>query len=277
VSDGTDVVLDSPELSSFWDAVKEAELIGSGGGGTICQIRISFGWKVWPPKESGFTNQQTYFSYEVSGNKKETQANSAVAKGKANKFILENGLEKNAYNVFCIAMFKDTVLNKNVDNWQGDSYRFFFPSGKTYTDLIAPKMREAKVSSLGEMWARVSYLPDPDPKARKRQVQKKNEDGSPMIDPNTGEPMFDTEDALAPYIAQVYASKDEAIEAAGGSDATDGMPKENVTEFPEGYDAASWAVIVEAIKGERASDVPLPKIANDYGLDMAWVTKAINS
>jgi hypothetical protein len=269
----------SPELISFWDAVKEAESIGAGGGGTICQINISFGWKVWPPKESGLTNEQTYFPYEVSADKKVTQKNSAEAKGKANKFILEQGLEKNPYNVFCLTIFKDTVLNKDVTQWKGDQQKCFFPSGKTYSDLIAPKMKLAGVSSLGTMWARVSYTTDPDPKAKPRLVPVKNDDGSPAVDPMSGEPVMEEQPALAPYIAQVYASRDEAVEAAGNKGDADGMPKENVTEFPEGYDAASWAVIVEAIKGERAGEnpTPLPKIATDYGLDMSWVTKAINS
>lgn len=264
----TDMIPQDQELVNFWSAVAEAEAAGRSGG-MIAEIDIEFGWNIFVTKDSGIDKEEAFFPYQL-GSKQAI----ADAKALANKFVVERGLDKSPSNVFMIRIFKDTVLNKDTANWKGDRWQFVFPSEASYTKIVNG-LRELGIKRVGKMWARLNWAEDTNPKKGKL-VAETDELGNTLLD-ESGNPRMKTQYPLYAYVVEVYADKEEAMKAAGIEEGAEPAKAKTAGEFPEGYDAASFAVVSAEIKKEAANGTPLPKLAEVYGMELVWITKAINS
>jgi hypothetical protein len=264
------------ELDSFWSAVDEAVAIGRGGSGTIGQVEIGFCWKVFSFNVN-VPQHEAIWKYDVT-DKKSIQA----AKDAANHFIIDKGLDLETdpkrkarpQMTFFIRMIKDSVLNKDTDQWEGDKWYFNEMWTGAYSDTIAPKLKELGVKDVGVMWAKVSWMPDPN--RAPRMVNKLDQDGNPVLD-EEGNPVMEPQARLFSYISAIYANKEEAMEAAGVSVGSDTSPAKTELNYPKGYDKSSWEIVIAEIKKAKEGGAALPQIASDYGLEMSWVTKALNS
>jgi len=261
----SDLFSNDPQATSFWEQVAEAEKEGRGGG-HVMQVEIGFGFKVFTKKDDGFTHPQTYFPYQV-GNRESLNE----AKKKANRFIVENALEKNPYNVFMVRLINGTVLNRDT-NWQDDRYFFLFPTSQGYTEKVAPALRETGITALGTYWAQVTWAEDPGGKAR---PQQKMENGVPVVDEN-GDIVMEDRKPLIAYPVRIFASRDEAAAFCGVGAGADEVHEEStdtgmLPPMPEGYDAETWAATVAEIRSELGKGTKTTKVAADYGLPVTTI------
>jgi hypothetical protein len=260
------------EFLDFWNQVDEGVKSASSSTGTIGEIEISFGWKLYV---AGTAQEETFFPCVPTD-----KASLAMAKGLANKYIVDHGLENvRPTYVFCIRIFKDTVMNKDVSTWKGDQFRFIATFDPDYLGTITQKLREFNVKRVGRFWAQVSWgQATPNPKKKPRFVQKLDADKNPIIDEQTGEAVMEEAPNLFAYVSKIYPNKEEAQKDAGG-DTTSTSPKQEGGNgsLPEGYDEDAWTMVATEIKAEKEKGTPLPKIAEAYGLSMAWVTKALSA
>jgi hypothetical protein len=259
------------EFLDFWNQVDEGVKSASSSTGTIGEIEISFGWKLYV---AGTSQEETFFPCIPTD-----KASLAMAKGLANKYIVDHGLENvRPTYVFCIRIFKDTVMNKDVSTWKGDQFRFIATYDQDYLGTITQKLREFNVKRVGRFWAQVSWgQATLNPKRKPRMVQKLDADKNPIIDEN-GEAVMEEAPNLFAYVSKIYPTKEEAQKDAGGDTASTSPKQEGGNgSLPEGYDQDAWIMVATEIKAEKEKGTPLPKIAEAYGLSMAWITKALSA
>lgn len=271
----TDNAVQTPlVMDDFWGAVEEAAKSGRSGGGYVGKVEIGFCWKVFISPEVVPDQDSTIFPYEVNPDKKVTVANSAAARALASKFIVDHGIDKDPYNVFYIRLFKDTIIGREVQ-WKGDRIGYSFPNSPAFQSVILPKLHEAfaKVgfSRFGEMWARVSWMDDPDQK-RARMLPKKDKEGNVILDDN-GEPEMEKETILTMYVSEVFLDKNAAMSAVDGVE--DVLGDEKPLAMPEGYDAEAWQMTIDEIRTEFQKGTIAPKLAKSYDLPIATVNAIV--
>lgn len=277
--DGVEVLFDG-DSDGFWSDLEK--VVNEGRTGTVLKIEFGFGWKVFTGKDDGFDHSESLFKYEAnSPNAKELMKE---AKKKANRFVVENALDKNPYNVFYIHMMKDTCLNKEL-TWKDDRWFFTFPGSYAYTELIVPALKNALSEAgipptFGTFWASIVWGEDRGAK-KMNEVQKKDEEGHFMFDEN-GDPIIEKRWPLIAYPTVLFTSKDAALEYCGDSvvdnDSEDSVEEEVVSlPIPDGYDDETWNATVQEIKSELEKGTKAKKIASDYGLDVSLVEQIQNS
>jgi hypothetical protein len=257
----------------FWAQVEEAEKAG-GGGGTIVNFKIGFGWKVFTKASmldkngEPFANKDTFFEYKP-GDKEDTKR----ARALANQFVLKNGITANPYNVFELVLYKDSVLGKEV-TWKSDKYFYFFPNSNFYIEYVAKHLRESPVvKAMGKYWGSATWANDMT--AKPRLVQKNDADGNQILDEDNN-PVMEDQYPLNAYITKVFADKFEAMKEAGVEDtASSNSTNDNEVPMPDGYDAVGWIETMNEIRSEAKKGAKAQKIATDYGLTIAVVKKIL--
>ncbi len=271
-----DTVGTQPELDEFWGAVESAAKSGRGGGYTG-KINMGFAWKVFVGKNDGLDDETmaaSIFPYDITSDRKTNDANSAKAKGLASKYIVDNNLQKDPYNVFYITLFKDNVIGREV-TWKFDKTQYVFPGSEAYSQIIIPHLQKATSEvgekRFGEWYAHVSWMADPD---QKRARNKVDENGAVVIDPVTQEPEKET--VLVMYVQDLYKTKDDAMKAAGVS-TTESEQVEETAEvtMPDGYDVETWAMTVAEIRDTFVKGTPVAKIARDYDIKVGLVNSVV--
>lgn len=248
---------------SIWesDQVVSWQEESSGGGGWICRVNVQLGYKVFA---RGKSNEETFFPADINvdGAMESAKAAARAYVDKLNE-ELEYGEQKikAPSNAIWIEIDKETVFGRDTSSWEGN--RIFTTPAWTsaYKDVILPAMRESNAST-GWQWARVSFKPDP------YQPKRMNQHGEEV-------------DNLVAYIAEVYLSKQDALDAAASvaTPKAEAQPAQTQTVakttegVPDGYDADTWAEVIEYIKEEITSGKSLKEIADDYGVTVADVAR----
>jgi len=247
---------------SIWDSeqVVSWQEESSGGGGWICRVNVQLGYKVFA---RGKSNEETFFPADINV---DGAMESAKTAARAYVDKLNNDLEygeqkiKAPSNAIWIEIDKENVFGRDTSTWENNRV-FTTPAWTSaYKDVILPALRESNAST-GWQWARVSFKPDP------YQPKRMNQHGEEV-------------DNLVAYIAEVYLSKQDALDAAASqslpSEAkTQGQGQARATQegVPSGYDADTWAEVSGYIKDEIAGGKSLKEIADDYGVTVADVAK----
>lgn len=268
-----DNVTPATAFDSFWSAVAKAEQEGRGGGGTIGKVRIAFGWKLFPKKDTGLTQEESFFEYNVLD-----PDSIKAARKAANKFVVEHGLGKVPSNVFMMRIYKDHILSKKVE-WQEDRNNFMFLSSQPYTEVVAPHLQQAGVVSLGDMWAKWSWGEDKSDPTRMQMVEARDPVTKEIILDENGEPKMIERWPMYPYITEVYASEADAREAVAGIDTQNGRPApdagKNFPPMPDGYDLSTWESVCSEVRKLVDAGTPKPKIVKDYGLLLEQVNQIV--
>lgn len=246
---------------SVWesDVVTSFENESSGGRGWICYANISFGYKLFA---SGHSNKETFFAWDINvdGDKERARAAADAFRDKINA---SGGSVKPPSSAIQIEIDIDNVYGYDTSNWQ-DNRIFTYPVWTdAYKKVVRPSLKEAN-AILGWQWLRLSFKEDP----RKPEYE----------DPLTGEMRVN----LVPYVAEVFPTKQAALDAAadgaGNTASTkndgDAEPAFDSDEFiPELYDATSWALVKSDILKAKAEGISPKQIADDYGLTIPEVMK----
>lgn len=255
----------------FWELMDEATSLGSGAG-TICEIEIAFGYKVFVSKAVYDASQwMSFFPYQI-GNKKSI----SDAQKEANKFVVDYGLTSNPQNSFGLRMFKDTILNKKSE-WKDDRYAFFPTWTTFYTEVAYPALHDAGIKSLGKMWAKIGWKEDK--WAKKQEVPLLDKDKNPVVD-ELGNPIIEMKFRQQPYVSEVYSSREHAMKENGISDVVSEQNEfeerfEASDHIPEGYDRESWEATKTEIISEHNRGVADDKLAADYGLSLETVVLVV--
>jgi len=181
----------TPQRMTMRDKMKK---VAEGGGGYVCMFVIEAGYKIFV---KGLSNDDSFFPFDPGDEEARAEAlenargqldlsgNPTDAKGRALR------PQKSVQ----LTIYRDHVYNREV-GWQGDR-QFVYPTwSDSYTQVLEPsidkQVEQDLIPDYGvDLYGRISFAKDPSGR------QRENDKGE-MVD------------ELVPFIAEIYASEEEA-------------------------------------------------------------------
>lgn len=242
----------------FWLEYEKEVREESGGGGIIALTEITTGYKAFPP---GVSQGDSYFPSKTGDEQSRT-----TARAKCAALIAQHGLSARPQKGIMIRLDKDNAFTRNGPaTWETDLFKWAASYTDGHNDVVLPSLKELKLRLPWKGWARVTQKPDPYyVKMGEAGMTETGQDGSPRY-PSVW------------YVAEVYADKAEAMEAANAVAAA--TQPDTLPDVPDGWSPEDWEemkptikeflVTVAKVMGTDAEVVQAG--AKEYGLALPYV------
>lgn len=252
---------------NFWDEYEQADREESGGGGVICQARITTGYKCYA---EGLSQEETFFEANASDKTARAKAKAAAVAQAA-----DYGAGRARWSV-CIKALKTGEWKGEPWNairvidgewksvtWQDDRWFIVNTWTQACKEVVIPSLKEAGIAALpATIWARIGFQNDPYKEAKgKAGMTDEDQDGNPRF-------------PQIAYIVEAFESLEAAQEAIGLAKMPAGDEAEaNYPALPADWEGAlpTEAETVEAWLGE------LKEIEAEYPGPMPKVRKALEA
>lgn len=149
---------------NFWDLYdqEEAQNVG-GGGGYICQVEFTVGYKVFV---GGMSNEESWFAF-APGDAAAREAALDAARNTGGK--PQYGMQ--------FRVIKDSIIGDEV-TWQGDRYETY--PGWTDDGKLAKEQAQALNIAPGTHWCRFAWFPSPSGRMKKNEPDQPEFIGWPV-------------------------------------------------------------------------------------------------
>jgi hypothetical protein len=236
---------------SFWEEYEQTSQEESGGGGIVGQVQVDVGYKVYA---AGYPQEDTFFAVENQGQRDQ-------AKAAAQAFATEAGAPNAPKWGLQLRVYADGAHSRGQPVTWAKGDRFF--NSDSWTDackeVVVPSLKENNIAPPWVGWARLGFAPDPW-EVKAGTMKDVDQQGNPRYSQRA-------------YVVEVFANKAEAMAAVGSSGSDKPSPADvafgpEQSEYPEGWDADSWQMVVEAAQ-EGTPMEAREAVGVEYGVDLS--------
>lgn len=242
----------------LFEYIEEEEEAHRGGGGLVTQVSVTGGWLALA---TGVPSEERFFPF-FSEEDGEVARQKGLAAASEKKWKNSEGKPASVSLAVRVTTYGgDSILNRATPSFEGEISNHMVTFGSAYKEVFKEMSQPDWYEGYtwGEtMWALVKYSPDPD---------------RPTYTNAAGE----TKDNIVPYIAVVYADREEAEVAAFAL--MNGGVVIDIPPVPDGYEFGDWGdfwtgMVDEYGKGDDADLSQYEELVGTYGITLQHLAQA---